>query len=661
MRSNKITISFNIRSLLILVMALFSVTGNAQHNVANGSYGDMLYPYVHEYDQTFVYKIGVDYCPTGGYDPLNANEILSIIRKIDNISRGMPKMAYLVGWQYTGHDTGYPSFDQVNESIKNPEDKTALESLKKLINKAKKYNTLVSLHVNFSDVYIDDNALGKEFKKRDIIVRWRNGDYHQGYDWCNHMAYRASNYRNWHQGTFQDKQINPLFKMIPEIVETGSLHPDAWYNAANPYYRISDEEDCKAMREMTAWVRHKYNVDITTEFDRRRPKGIDFVLFHPLLWHLEWDERTPPDPMKIPSYFQTGVNAKTWSTSAETVQSKFFGEIGDFEGIIKNDPKNLTGAFREFATRTLPWYFLNRKLRVSFDGNTARFNDDIETTYPGKYTLKQGTETYQDGSDVFLPALWKTNKEIIAYSANGFEKKSYLLPNDWNNVQKADIYQITLDGYKQKLQNVKIKDHKIKLSLAPEEAVFIVPSGTNPDNQEKRKPSGEVEFLSKDTETQGEWIGKYGKQGWSIVGLDPNIPKNVSLNLMNGAKRIWSGNSDDIEALQIPDSDVRIASQHYAGLHEIIELDLSDDSPQNISLYLLDWERSGRWTVVDVIDANSRKLLDSQNVTNFGSGIYLNYKCKGKVQFRITNVYTDRYTKSKDAGFSAIFFDKAEH
>jgi len=61
-----------------------------------------------------------------------------------------------------------------------------------------------------------------------------------------------------------------------------------------------------------------------------------------------------------------------------------------------------------------------------------------------------------------------------------------------------------------------------------------------------------------------------------------------------------------------------------------------------------------------VIDANTRKRLDTQNVTGFGGGVYLTYQCSGKIQFRLTNIYTDRYTRSADTGFSAIFFDKAD-
>jgi hypothetical protein len=645
--------------ILFMVSVLLVPLGlTAQNNIARGGYGDMLYPYMHEYDQILVYKIGVDYCPTGTSPELNANQVLDVIRKIDNISRGMSKIVYLVGWQYRGHDTGYPSFDKVNEALKNPGDQSSLESLGWLIKQAPKYNTLVSLHVNFSDVYLDDNPLGPVFKNRDIIVRWGNGDYHEGYVWCDHMAYRASNYRNWHQGTFENDQIKPLIELIPELPMIGSLHPDAWYNTSDPYYGISEEEDCMAMREMTVWMRQKYNIDITTEFDRRRPEGIDFVLFHPLLWHYQWDERTPPNPMQIPAYFQTGANAKTWSNSSETVQSKFFGEIGDYEGKISLDQVNLAGVAKEFATRTLPWYFLNRKLRVSFDGNIARFTDDITSSYNGKYIIRSGDSYLQEGDDVFIPALWKTHNEIIAYSATGYKNRTWQLPG-WEKIQKADIYEITLEGHLLKQKNVQINNRTISLSLNQDESVFIIPAGTDPDDKTVSPPSGEIKFTGSDKTTQGNWKGKYGSEGWSIVGAGDKIPHYASVKYINGADRIWTAVSKDVEALEQPSGDLRIASQKYAGLHEIIEIDFKDNDTHQVSFYLLDWERSGRWTVVDAIDAGTRKRIDTQNITNFGSGIYLTYKCSGKVHFRITNVYTDRYTRSKDAGFSALFFDKA--
>jgi len=629
----------------------------AQGPVARGGYGDLMYPYVHQYDQMLTYKIGVDYCPESETAPLDANQVLEIIKKIDGITRHIPKMVYLVGWQYRGHDTGYPSFTQVNEALKRPEDSTALSSLRWLMKQGPGYNTRVSLHVNFSDVYLDDNPLGPVYKEKDIIVRWSNGAYHEGYRWCDHMAYRASNYRNWNQGTFREEQINPLMDMIPELAGSGSLHPDAWYNTSDPYYRISDEQDCRAMREMTAWVREKYQVDITTEFDRRRPENVDFVLFHPMLWHIAWDERTPPDPMKIPAYIQTGANAKTWSGGNETTQSMFFGEMGDYEGKILSDPNHLAGIQREFATRTLPWYFLNRKLRVSFDGNTARFTDDLKTLYPGKYTILQGDDLLQDGGDVFIPALWLPHREIIAYSSEGYGKREWKMPTCWKGVDRVDMYRVDFGGIVPVKRNVRIDgDRMITLSLAADEQLSIVPAGIDPVTIMPATAGGSVTFLGTDTLTNGRWKGIYGREGFMIVGDATRLPQNVEVGLINGADKIWSVRTQDMEALDRATEQGKVAATRSHSLHESIDLDIYNGKEQAVALYLLDWERQGRWTLVDVIDPSSGKIMDSRSVTRFGSGIYLKYKVKGKVQIRLTNVYSDRYPGSPDTGFSAIFF-----
>ncbi|MFA5816769.1 MAG: hypothetical protein WC865_14235, partial [Bacteroidales bacterium] len=52
----------------------------------------------------------------------------------------------------------------------------------------------------------------------------------------------------------------------------------------------------------------------------------------------------------------------------------------------------------------------------------------------------------------------------------------------------------------------------------------------------------------------------------------------------------------------------------------------------------------------------SRKVLHSYNLTDYAQGVYLKYKMKGNLQCRLTNVWTRRYKKSPDVGFSAIFF-----
>lgn len=650
-------------SLVIVLAAAALVLPSSlgsQEAGAGGGYGDTLYPYVHEYDQVLVYKIAVDYCPANPMPPLNAAQTLDVIRRIDNLTRGIPKIVYLVGWQYRGHDTGYPALDKVNERLKRPEDASALDSLRWLMREGPKYHTLVSLHVNFSDCYLDDNALGPYYKERDIIVRNGDGTHRQGYTWCDHMAYRASNFRNWYQDTFKEKQIGPLFAMLPELASSGTLHPDAWYSIDDPYYAITDAMDCEAMRQMTVYVRRTYNVDLTTEFDRRRPPNTDFVLYHPMLWHIAWDERTPPDPMKIPSYFLCGVNAKTWSSSAETVQSKFFGEGAPFESEVENDPVKIPGGLKAFATRALPWYCLNRKLRLSFDGQSARFTDDVTTSYPGKYVIKLGADFLQDGNDVCIPALWRTNKEVIAYSADGYARRSWKLPEDWAGIRKSDVYRITLDGPVLKQKGLIIApDRTVNLALDRDEGVSIVPAGADPNANPSPAPSGTVAFLGEDNITKGAWKGKYGDDGWVVVGAGDSLPSYARIQYVNAAERVWNPRTQDVQALEKPSGSDRIAAACLAGLHEIIDLEITGGGSREVSLYVVDWDRAGRWTVVDVIDAGTRQRLDSRNLINFGSGRYLKYRVSGRVQFRITNVWTKRYQSSPDAGFSGLFFDPA--
>jgi hypothetical protein len=50
------------------------------------------------------------------------SKALDVIRRIDNQTLGIPKIIYLVGWQYNGHDSKYPAWFGGNETLKRPQD-----------------------------------------------------------------------------------------------------------------------------------------------------------------------------------------------------------------------------------------------------------------------------------------------------------------------------------------------------------------------------------------------------------------------------------------------------------------------------------------------------------------------------------------------------------
>ena len=86
---------------------------------------------------------------------LNYEQALDVIRKIDNLTLGIPKIIYVTGWQYNGHDSKYPAWFEGNERLKRPGDANSLESLKWLMKEASRYNTTISLHINMFDAYED--------------------------------------------------------------------------------------------------------------------------------------------------------------------------------------------------------------------------------------------------------------------------------------------------------------------------------------------------------------------------------------------------------------------------------------------------------------------------------------------------------------------------
>ena len=117
----------------------------------------------YDYSRTMMMKIDVAIPDNkGGSRVINTfDSVLDIIKKADILTAGAPKIVYLVGWQYLGHDDRYPEFFEVNRFAAETETaQQAREKLILLIREAKKYNTVVSLHVEF------EKGLSGAFQRR---------------------------------------------------------------------------------------------------------------------------------------------------------------------------------------------------------------------------------------------------------------------------------------------------------------------------------------------------------------------------------------------------------------------------------------------------------------------------------------------------------------
>ena len=101
-------------------------------------------PWFYRYDQSLVMKIFLAERTDEGRGSrvyLTFEQALEVIERLDRITCGAPKIVYLVGWQYNGHDSKYPAWGEVNQRLKRAQDPTALESLKWLMREGSKHHT----------------------------------------------------------------------------------------------------------------------------------------------------------------------------------------------------------------------------------------------------------------------------------------------------------------------------------------------------------------------------------------------------------------------------------------------------------------------------------------------------------------------------------------
>ena len=169
---------------------------------------------------------------------------LEIFKVMDNITQGITKIVYLVGWQGLGHDDCYPEMEIVNEALKRKCDNTAKESLWWLFEEAKKYHTVVSFHGNLADAY-DNTPCFPELVKGNAVVKDKNGKPAVIEIFNGRNAYKVSYKGYYESGLF--KRNWDRFCEITPVREAGTVHLDNFCIAQsiNPYTSVEDEDSAR--------------------------------------------------------------------------------------------------------------------------------------------------------------------------------------------------------------------------------------------------------------------------------------------------------------------------------------------------------------------------------------------------------------------------------
>ena len=697
------------------------------------TYGYPLYPWEREWSQIYTYQWHL--CDHGEFNanpdgtvnprgytfgPPDVVKTLAQIEAVDRVTRGIPKVIEMCGWQrYVPHcqatatwDFMFPSFTETDpafcrEGLQDPLGRSdpatdPNAAIRWLMEEAKRFNTWATFHVNYQSCGLQSPLRRRYLEAGALVVRdgkvWTGDSHHDG-GAVNLAA-------EWDAGLFHDR-IHALFEAFPGLRETKLLHVDYNVDWQGDGYTVADCEN--AMRRNMEYVKRAYGVDTSCELSTHREEFDYGTQCMALSFRREDLGDRWVDQMKVPAYVFCGGQAEEagkgagdnrysdkWLMFGSSQQGEmgtaYTGPIGRDEWLWYRRDGHETGyagreridfgapdsrfrpnnLFRDFCYSTLSWYFLNRLLRLETDTEKnpsfVQFSGDVRSVREnGQVCIRRGTDEYlRAGNDLFVPALWKTAREIMAWSDQGYADRAWKLPAEWADVRAVDLYANTLAGLEPRAKGAPVADGRLALSLAPFDGVVIVPAGQDPDAPgPARAASGWAEFLGEDGATGGAWPGRYGTGGYWLPNASKDMAgvrlsfaggRNVSLAM----KEPWRG-----AALAHPDGSAPdFVWQREAALHQGLDLDTGGRAVR-ATLYALDTGGAGQM-MVEPVDLETSWRLDSRSahlLSGYGGGKYATWRVSGRVRLRLTRFHFpgfgrgDGRNEADPPAFCGLFLD----
>ncbi len=425
---------------------------------------------------------------------INFEQALEIIKTVDNLTQGITKIIYMVGWQGLGHDDCYPEMEVVNEFLKRDCDATARDSFLWLFEEAKKYHTVVSVHGNLADEY-GTNASHKEIVDAHAVVMNPDGtpaviEVFNGRD-----AYKISYKQYWESGLFK-KYWDRFCEVIP-VKEAGTVHLDNFCIAESFCPRTTVEEQDEARNAILDYIRAQ-GIDVTSEYIYRETEFRCDYLDHPTRrFYAKHVDELPKAGARahlrtlgrIPATWWTGnlsmdecmeypVSLIAGHLSDGNLRDVFYGamhgeEIWMHSGIDKE--KWVPWFIRDFCTGQVPYFYLNRYDRLTYKtlsedeggGYEVTFSDGV-VSRACDHSIRKNGIFLKKGGDTMLP-LGEDNRQFIAYSDHGRKGKWHMPDAAFTS---GEVYEITADGNKY-IGTCEVVDGAVELEVKAGQGIVI--------------------------------------------------------------------------------------------------------------------------------------------------------------------------------------------
>ena len=160
-----------------------------------------------------------------------------------------------------------------------------------------------------------------------------------------------------------------------------------------------------------------------------------------------------------------------------------------------------------------------------------------------------------------------------------------------------------------------------------------------------------AQFLFDDAEEGGDWVGNFGSQGYDLIGNAVSLPSYATVTTSGASTYIWTTSTTVSQALKNPAGSNRVVACWYSGSSFTVDVNLIDGQSHNLALYFLDYDTTGRGEQVQISNATTKAVLDTETVSSFHMGIYLEWVISGNVLITFTR------TAGANAVLSGLFLD----
>ncbi|MBR2838492.1 MAG: hypothetical protein IKE55_06905 [Kiritimatiellae bacterium] len=404
------------------------------------------------------------------------DQAMEYIRATHDYSGGMHQIVYLVGWQYDGHDSKYPSWGSVGGQCKSSFSQDPRESLRAMMREARKYNADVSLHINMNDAYAS-SPLWKVYVDNDLICRGKNGNIIKGRVFGGEQSYPISHLKEWRSG-FAKKRIQELLELLPELKDARTIHIDALFGNESPGDKITFKDDIAAIDECTKYW-HEIGFDVTTEF----LPAYDQIGYFPYFYHLNLDERHkvlyPPTLICGGTGYSLRSREdyynKHWQNTmpnAGCIYEEAWGAAhwGDRMGQLVNKSAFINNMFHTMILYA--YYNKSRPVehRVDAENYTVRRANGVVSNIRMKdrsLTVTDNGRTVVSNNDFFLD-FPDSGGKVLAFSENGCDRV-FKLPPSFADARELKGRRHP-DGEDVVLA---VKDGSVRLALAPETSLVL--------------------------------------------------------------------------------------------------------------------------------------------------------------------------------------------